>query len=235
MSSDITRFDCTLTSCDTSIELNALSHTVRIEADQCKECIESFLEKIKNYERSFRNGDSGNNLCDIGRKVRWAVTHKGELARFWAEINGHSSAINMLLITANINLTKLTGRTMDARLEGAQRKDNDMNNQQLAILGTIQSMLNENGRQLQIQGTNSSRLMERLNYCATLGTNLKSLVGRIWTLSFKTYNVMADLQSRIPKEFGPFWIQEPVFLTDALGRVAPIHLELINSWDVFDS
>lgn len=127
-----------------------------------------------------------------------------------------------------------------------------MNNQQLAILGTIQDMLGENKRQLQIQGTNSSRLMERLcaifshfkeldadmklrNYFITLGVSLKSLMGKIWTLSLNIYNVVVDLQSRMPKELGPCWIQEPVILTDALGRVVPIHLELINSWDVFDS
>jgi hypothetical protein len=59
---------------------------------------------------------------------------------------------------------------MDARLEDSQRKSNNMNNQQLAILGTIQDMLGENERQLQIQGTNSSRLMERL--CAILSLSL---------------------------------------------------------------
>jgi hypothetical protein len=59
-------------------------------------------------------------------------------------------------------------------------------------------------------------------------------MSRIWTLNFKIYNAIIDLQSRNP-EFGPCWIQEPVILTDALGRVAPIHLELINFWDIFDN
>lgn len=44
------------TSCDTSIELNALSHTVRRVAAQCEECIEGFLSKIKVYERSLGGG-----------------------------------------------------------------------------------------------------------------------------------------------------------------------------------
>lgn len=57
----------------------------------------------------------------------------------------------------------------------------------------------------------------------------------IWTINFKTYNTVTGLQTRIPRAFKPCWIQEPVILTDALGRVVPIHLELINSWDVFES
>lgn len=72
-------------------------------------------------------------------------------------------------------------------------------------------------------------------YIVKLGTDLKTLAWNIWTLNFKTYDAVVDLQSRIPKEFGPCWIQEPFILTDALGRVAPIHIELINSWDVFEN
>lgn len=89
-------------SCDTSIELNALNRAVCRVAYQCKECFEDFPKKIKGYERSLRDGGSGNKLSDIGRKTRWSLTQKGDLARFRTEINGHSSTINMLLITANM-------------------------------------------------------------------------------------------------------------------------------------
>lgn len=58
---------------------------------------------------------------------------------------------------------------------------------------------------------------------------------KVLTLNFRNYNVLVDLQTRVPREFGPCWIQEPLILTDALGRVAPVHLELINSWEVLDS
>jgi hypothetical protein len=54
-------------------------------------------------------------------------------------------------------------------------------------------------------------------------------------MSFGSYRILLDLQTRVPREFGPCWIQEPLTLTDALGRVAPIHLELVNSWDVFEA
>jgi hypothetical protein len=76
---------------------------------------------------------------------------------------------------------------------------------------------------------------EYRTYFFKLGTDLKTLMMKIWNLNFKTYNAVVDLQTRIPKEFGPCWIQEPVTFTDALDRVAPIHLELVNSWDVFES
>jgi hypothetical protein len=57
----------------------------------------------------------------------------------------------------------------------------------------------------------------------------------ILTINYGSYKVLLDIQSQVPREFKPCWIQEPVILTDALGRIAPIHIELVNSWGVFDS
>lgn len=68
-----------------------------------------------------------------------------------------------------------------------------------------------------------------------LGSELKALMRRILALNFRSYNILLELQTRVPREFEPCWIQEPLILTDALGRIAPIHLELINSWDVWES
>ncbi|MAD87605.1 MAG: hypothetical protein CL912_31995 [Deltaproteobacteria bacterium] len=88
--------------CDTSIELNALSCTTRRVVEQCKECMVSFLRKLKSYNRSLREGGSGDRIRDTGKKIKWALTQKEEIARFRTEINGHSSTINMLLITASM-------------------------------------------------------------------------------------------------------------------------------------
>jgi hypothetical protein len=88
--------------CGTSAELNALSHTVSRIADQCRECIKGFLEKIEAYKRSLRDGGSGRTLRDVGMKIKWALTQGDTIAKFRTEINGHSSTINMLLITANM-------------------------------------------------------------------------------------------------------------------------------------
>jgi hypothetical protein len=87
---------------ETTVEMNALSHTVRITANQCKACIEGFLEKVNGYDRSLSKGGSGNKWKDAKSKLGWALLKKEDLARFRTEINGHSSAINMLLITASV-------------------------------------------------------------------------------------------------------------------------------------
>ena len=87
---------------ETTAELNALSHTARRTAEQCKTCIEGFLGGLKGHERALREGGSGSKIKDIKGKLGWALCGRENLARFRAEINGHSSAINMLLITASV-------------------------------------------------------------------------------------------------------------------------------------
>jgi hypothetical protein len=86
---------------DTSTELNALRHSARRVVEQNKECLERFLTKVQKFEISMRGG-SGNMLRDAAKKIRWALTQTDELARFRTEINGHSSSLNMLLITASM-------------------------------------------------------------------------------------------------------------------------------------
>ena len=36
----------------------------------------------------------------------------------------------------------------------------------------------------------------------------------------------------MPAQLDKCWTQDPVILEDALGRVTPFHLELIDSWEV---
>ena len=87
---------------DDAVELNALHGTARRAADQCRQCIEAFLEKIKKYQNSLKSGGSGNAVKDIARKLQWQAVQKDVLARFRAEINAHCSSIGMLLVTANM-------------------------------------------------------------------------------------------------------------------------------------
>ena len=86
--------------CDRTVELNALSETARLAADQCRYSIQSFLDKVKEYGPSLRDGGSRNVLRDTSKKLRWRMSHKADLTWFRAEINAHSTSINMLLMTA---------------------------------------------------------------------------------------------------------------------------------------
>jgi hypothetical protein len=51
-------------------------------------------------------------------------------------------------------------------------------------------------------------------------------------MNVKTYQILVGLQTWMPDQLNKTWTQDPVTFEDALGRVAPLHLEFINSWDV---
>ena len=45
---------------------------------------------------------------------------------------------------------------------------------------------------------------------------------------------LVSLQTRIPAQLDRSWTQDPVVLSDALGRVSQFHLDFIDSWEVHD-
>jgi hypothetical protein len=87
---------------ETTVELNALAGSARRVGEQCRSCIESFLQKIRKLQGPLKEGGSESKLRDVKGKLSWALFMKNNLAKFRAEINAHSSAINMLLITASV-------------------------------------------------------------------------------------------------------------------------------------
>jgi hypothetical protein len=87
---------------ESTIELNALSCTAKRTAEQCRVCIEGFLDTCKGCNKTLRHGGSGSVLRDIRGKVSWSILRKDDLSKFRTEINAHASVLNMLLLTANL-------------------------------------------------------------------------------------------------------------------------------------
>ncbi|KAE9362640.1 hypothetical protein N431DRAFT_424419 [Stipitochalara longipes BDJ] len=208
---------------ESTIELNALSCTARQTAEKCRVCIEGFLDTCKGYNKALRQGGSGSVLRGIKGKVSWSILRKDNLSKFRTQINAHASVLNMLLLTANLLVSRhLNDKKLNERLNTSDYQ--------------LNQKLDNNTRRLEVQGSALTRLSNGIlrTYFLTLGTELKSLMNKIWTISFGSYKILLNIQTRLPRDFGPCWVQEPVTFIDALGRVAPIHIELVNSWEVFE-
>ena len=89
-----------------SVELDDAQHAELIAlqqaAAQCQRTIDAFWEKIQKYEPSLRTGGSGSRAKDAWRKVKWAVCRKEDVARFKADLVGHTESIEMLLTTVQM-------------------------------------------------------------------------------------------------------------------------------------
>lgn len=60
---------------EATIESNALRETARRVTDQCRRPIETFLEQIKKYGPSLRDGGSGSVIRDRAMKIRSRATY----------------------------------------------------------------------------------------------------------------------------------------------------------------
>jgi hypothetical protein len=77
-------------------------------------------------------------------------------------------------------------------------------------------------------------MRQRRQRLLALSLELQDFIAKMYKSMPSDFKSLINIQQKMTKQTGPCWIQEPVILADPLGRVAPIHLELINSWDVFE-
>ena len=52
------------------------------------------------------------------------------------------------------------------------------------------------------------------------------------SINLVTYKAILALQTSLPVQLERCWTQEPTTLEDALGKVTPIRLEFLDSWEV---
>jgi hypothetical protein len=75
---------------------------LRQAAAQCRRSIDEFWEKTKKYQASLTNTGSGSKVKDGWMKIKWAVCKKDDLAKFKADLVGHTESIQLLLTTVQM-------------------------------------------------------------------------------------------------------------------------------------
>ena len=75
---------------------------LRQAATQCQQTIDEFLVKIRKFQPALRTGGSKSSWRDGLRKVEWALYKKDDVERFRAQLNGHTTSINILLMTVQL-------------------------------------------------------------------------------------------------------------------------------------
>jgi hypothetical protein len=70
---------------------------LRQAAAQCRRTIDAFWEKIRKYQPNLGDEGSGSAIKDGWSKVKWAVCKKEDIARFKADLMGHTESIDLLL------------------------------------------------------------------------------------------------------------------------------------------
>ncbi|KAF2494846.1 hypothetical protein BU16DRAFT_49669 [Lophium mytilinum] len=195
-------------------------------ASLCQNTITNFLRKIRKFEPAL--GESTSTVRRSKwraslRKMEWALYKKEEIAAFRAKLAGHTSSINMLLMTIQLAASNLNGcrpgtnTNHNDRVLGSKEPDGapDVTNM---LLSTHTDLLLSITR---IATGAASR--EQTN-------ELQDLMTEVLKTNLQIYELVLKMQTSIPPQVDR---QQPVYFLDACGRLAPFHLEFITSSEAF--
>ncbi|KAF4885036.1 hypothetical protein CGCFRS4_v012252 [Colletotrichum fructicola] len=189
------------------------------QVEETRQCLVGFCDKIRKFGPSFANHGTNNVLRDAARKVQWRLEEK-EIEKFREELLRHAISMNTLLELTTLFTIRQAHVATIQKISGSEKRTaaiiQDTNQSLMGYLGVI-------GRQV----------LSRLEYVSSLGIDLMNLTTQIMALVLA---VSADL-SRIGT--GTMWLDRPMsdedfVFEDATGRVFPIYLRTIMSWEVFE-
>ncbi|KAF2108018.1 hypothetical protein BDV96DRAFT_672475, partial [Lophiotrema nucula] len=220
-------------------ELNALCETAKKAVDRCRDLVSDFQRKLRKYQSSFdiAPGQCANVFKSTAMKVRWRVGEKDEVERFRVAIAGTSNSLQMLLASASVKLIDINGKNLSERLCEAESRSEAGRTHQEAIILQVQSQLEETNRLVSLGNTVTEKIADaiRLDWLRHLGAELKGFMRRIMAMNLATYHAVLSIQAALPSRMERGLIEEPFILEDAIGRIAPVHLQFVTSWDAFNA
>jgi hypothetical protein len=118
-----------------------ISHVKKVAlqqaASQCERTIEAFYMKIQKCQPHLQQGGTASKMKDVWAKIRWATCKKDDVKTFRAEIRGHTSSIDILLSSMQLEATTMHMRKQDSQHKSLARGIQDMSFQVMGILATI--------------------------------------------------------------------------------------------------
>lgn len=86
---------------DTSTSVPVRQECSKLVND-CRKTLEAFQAYLKKYGSSLSKDPRSGILRRAGTKIKWQLLAKDTVSRFRSELAGHSNALNMMMITANV-------------------------------------------------------------------------------------------------------------------------------------
>ncbi|ORX95829.1 hypothetical protein BCR34DRAFT_607832 [Clohesyomyces aquaticus] len=205
----------------------ALEHA----ASQCQHSIEAFLGKHVKFQIALGEQASGSTWRTTLRKVQWAVCKQDVVDKFRAEITGHVLTINTLLATVHLSSTTLLSER--AKTHHATVEQHNQRGAQ------TQSLIKQNNDILKSQADLILTISQTVTGCTTRqqADDLRAIMLKVLATNMQIYRSVLDIHkinstAQIPPQIER---QLPVTFEDAHGRLAPLHVEFINSWDAFQA
>lgn len=176
----------------------------------CELCIESFVRGVSKYQPWLKPGVDGWKASF--RKIQWAFCNKKDVAGFRDQLERHSSAINMLLVTLQVR-QGLEQKEMQKTCEATSKETFDT---------TVE---------VQVTVSRSHDILKGLSeQQRTVFQDMMCMIGELTESNKQLVQQVAQFQQQLPAQV---LLQKPVVLLDACGRAAPFHLDFIDSKEAF--
>ncbi|OSS47245.1 hypothetical protein B5807_09803 [Epicoccum nigrum] len=216
-------------------ELRGLCETAKDAALQCKTLVSTFRERVKKYKSTFDDGEDPGLLKDVAAKVRWRIGEKDALEQFRTEIVRTSSSLQMLLAAASVTLIDIHRKATERQLAAHDQQNARANTQQSGALEYIRQRIEDTQQQIDTGNIVLNQISNtlRLDWLRQLGSELKGLIGKAIAMNVATYHAVISIQAALSNRLERTLIDEPFILEDPIGRIAPVHLQFVTSWEAF--
>ncbi|KAH6845649.1 hypothetical protein B0I37DRAFT_380785 [Chaetomium sp. MPI-CAGE-AT-0009] len=198
-------------------ELEPRLWIVQQAGSHCQTAINNFLRKGDVYMRCLSQRGTAKWWKDAFYKIKWAVYKADDVDELRASLRGHSMAMGLMLQLLQIESVKDTMARVERQVQSQAQLDRSSleqlasNLQADLMLGITNAMLEVTTKQTQSNADLGLIMMQ------TLQTTMQ------------IHQMMSQAQTDIP---GQVLRQQPVYLEDARGILAPFHLEFITSANI---
>ncbi|CAN9435241.1 unnamed protein product [Alternaria alternata] len=195
------------------LDLN-VSHVKKVAlqqaASQCRQTIETFYDKIQKYQPHLQPGGKVSTMRDTWMKVKWATCKKDDVETFRAEIRGHTSSLEILLSSIQMEATTMLMNKQDSQYRSLASGIRDMSFQVMGMLATLTGNVAQSVQQ---------------------GKALLELSAKVVQTNLRIFQMVHDIQLFMLKVPGQIQREQPVYLIDPLNKECPFHLEFVRSPD----
>ncbi|KAK2597587.1 hypothetical protein N8I77_012365 [Diaporthe amygdali] len=204
-------------------------------ASQCQLTIETFLDKNAKFKDTL--GTVSRQLSPAPRwqinlhQVQWALCKDSAIQALRTEIRAHTATLNLLLSTIHISAVKLQNQTVNSCKDLVEKAQNQTN----ALAKQNHQLLVSHSELIVSISSAVDKITHRQEAQTTETSELESLVTKVMESNMRIFATVLQMQqglSQIPAQVDR---QQPVIFEDAHGRLAPFHVEFINSFAAFQA
>jgi hypothetical protein len=106
---------------------------------------------------------------------------------------------------------------------------------QHGALSKISGKVTQTNAQVARANTLSDQISKGLAKIGDLCTQAKSTMSKILFVNMATYKMVLALKASLPCHLERSLFNESFVLEDAIGRISPVHLQFITSWEALDA